>query len=236
MSQQINLFNPIFLKQKKYFSAAKMAQALALLVLGALVLYVYAVFETRGLDKSLAEADQRLKERREQVAKFVREFPPRGQSKLVEDELARADARLKSRREMLVGITTGVSGNAEGYSGLMTAFARQATNGVWLTGFSVGAASELTIKGRVLDAELLPTYLQALKREDTIRGRGVAELKLSAKDGGGAAAKAAAAPGPKMIEAATPTRFVEFSVILEPRAPAPLGAAAPAEDSRKGTP
>ena len=34
MSQQINLFNPIFLKQKKTFSAVNMLDALALLLVG----------------------------------------------------------------------------------------------------------------------------------------------------------------------------------------------------------
>ena len=32
MSQQINLFNPIFMKQKKYFSVTTMLQALGLIV------------------------------------------------------------------------------------------------------------------------------------------------------------------------------------------------------------
>ena len=43
MSQQINLFNPIFLKQKKIFSAAAMAQALCVLLGGVLQMTVQAV-------------------------------------------------------------------------------------------------------------------------------------------------------------------------------------------------
>jgi hypothetical protein len=46
MAQQINLFNPIFLQQKKHFSAVTMLQALGLLLAGILVFYAYASFET----------------------------------------------------------------------------------------------------------------------------------------------------------------------------------------------
>ena len=42
MSQQINLFNPIFLKQKKYFSVVTMLQALLLIVLGSMLFFAYA--------------------------------------------------------------------------------------------------------------------------------------------------------------------------------------------------
>ena len=38
MSQQINLFNPVFLKQKKVFSSIAMARALGVLAFGALAM------------------------------------------------------------------------------------------------------------------------------------------------------------------------------------------------------
>ena len=34
MSQQINLYNPLFLEKKKYFSAVTMTQAIGLIVVG----------------------------------------------------------------------------------------------------------------------------------------------------------------------------------------------------------
>ena len=42
MSQQINLFNPVFLKQKKVFSAVNMVDAMAALIVGVAVFYAYA--------------------------------------------------------------------------------------------------------------------------------------------------------------------------------------------------
>ncbi len=42
MSQQINLFNPLFLKRRKHFSAVTMAQALGVLIVGLAAFYGFA--------------------------------------------------------------------------------------------------------------------------------------------------------------------------------------------------
>ena len=55
MAQQINLFNPIFLKQKRYFSATAMAQAGGLIVLGVQHEDRVAVASTTRLEWALAD-------------------------------------------------------------------------------------------------------------------------------------------------------------------------------------
>ena len=73
MAQQINLFNPIFLKQKRYFSATAMAQAVGLIVIGVLAIYALQVRQTRALERVAAEAQKQLDERRAQIAVFARQ-------------------------------------------------------------------------------------------------------------------------------------------------------------------
>ena len=51
MSQQINLYNPVFLKRKKTFSAVTMLDALALLLVGVAAFYAYASTTTLHLDR-----------------------------------------------------------------------------------------------------------------------------------------------------------------------------------------
>ena len=46
MSQQINLYNPLFLKREKHFSARTMVQALGIIALGLAALYVYVLVES----------------------------------------------------------------------------------------------------------------------------------------------------------------------------------------------
>lgn len=231
MSQQINLFNPVFLKQKKYFSARTMLQALGLVLLGLVAIYGLARYQTGTLQAALADSDIRLKAQRGQLAKLAAEFSPAGRSKLLEEDVARVEARLQSRLELLAAVTSGISANLEGCSGYMAAFARQAMNGVWLTGFTLAANGELSIKGRVLNADLVPAYLQALNREAVMRGRSVAELTLAARElpadpaPGASPADKPAADKPAAGKPQAPMRFVEFSVNLARRAGQPAGAA-----------
>jgi hypothetical protein len=223
VSQQINLYNPIFLKQKKHFSARTMLQSLAAIVAGALAFYAYAVYQTGVLRQSSVQLEVRTKQQREQLVKLGRDYSPQGRSRLLEEELARAEARLKSRQALMERLHTEKLGSTDGFSQYLKALAKQPVAGVWLTGIKVGgdAQGTLAVQGRALQAHMVPAYLQALSGEPVMRGRAVTELKLSASKAGGAA-KAAEN---KAAESKAPSRYVEFSVLMPRKAPE---AAAPA--------
>ena len=215
MAQQINLFNPLFLKREKHFSARTMVQALALLAVGVLGFYGYAAMQTASLQRVAFETEKRALAQREQLIQLGRQFSPQGRSKLLEDEAARLEARIKSRRDLLGVMEGGALGNTEGFSRFLAAFARRGMEGVWLVGLSIsGDGSELLVNGRVLHAELVPAYASALHKEEVMRGRQVEELKLTAHEG--------AAAAPEGRQAAGPQRFVEFSMNL-PRKPSAPG-------------
>ena len=220
MSQQINLYNPLFLRKEKYFSTLTMLQSLGLIALGLVALYGYALYQTRDLARVAGGYAQQLAAQREQLVKLSAQ----GGSKLLESEVARLEAELAARRGMLAALQTGELGNTDGFSRYFAAFGRHAMRGVWLTGFSVGeSGNELRIRGRVLHADLFPAYLQALNREDVMRGRQVTELKLVARD--------ESAGRPAAGGNAEPQRFVEFDLA------APLRVADAAKPAAKaGTP
>ena len=179
MSQQINLFDARFRPQKPHFSAATMALtvlAVALLTLGIRELYAY---QNRSLEASLAQTDKRAAELREQAARFARELGDPGRSAAMADERARLEEQVRARR----GLLTGIQGGA-GFSPYLTALARQTMQGVWLTGMEIGP-NDLVLKGRVLQSELVPLYIERLNREPLFKGRVVSELRLAAKDDAG---------------------------------------------------
>jgi hypothetical protein len=212
VSQQINLFNPLFLKQRKHFSARTMLQALVLLLAGTLALYGYARYSSRALEQLVAGASRQLATQREQLTRFLKEYSPQGQSTLLEQEIASAETRLKQRRELLATLRSGGLGNTEGFSRYLVAFARQSIEGIWLTDISVGNdENDLTLKGGVLQPDLVPAYVKALNREDVMRGRQVTDLKLVARDAA-RAGKAPSAKGEAPKGAAFPLRYVEFSM------------------------
>lgn len=239
MAQQINLFNPVFLKQKKYFSAVTMLQALALLLGGIMAFYAYTLRETQVLTRVAEDTGRQLKAQSEQVARLTQEFSPQGRSKMLADELARATTRLKQREEMLSVLRTGGLGNTEGFARYLSAFARQSMSGVWLTGFTIGGdEAELLVAGRVLQADLVPAYIRALNREEVMRGRRIAELRLTAREERDTAGTAAPGAGPAAAPAAAPRRYVEFNLSAvrgNAAASAPAPAGPKADPGAKGT-
>lgn len=212
MSQQINLFNPIFLKQKRHFSAAAMAQALGFVAVGVLVMYGYELRQNHVLAVVAAQAERELDVRRDQLMRFAKESSSQAGNRALSEELSAAEARLAQRKGLLEDVKTGVGGDARGYSRYLTALAREAMPGVWLTGVNIdGKASALVIKGRALDSALVPAYLRALNREAPIAGQRVNELQLTAREG---AKSAASAPAKDTPPASEPERFIEFSLVI----------------------
>jgi hypothetical protein len=209
LSQQINLFNPIFLKQKRQFSARAMLQALGIVALGALVIYAFEVRQNHTLAAVLAQTDQQLEARRSQITRFGRDFSTQGASRALGEELAAAEARLAQRQSLLEDVKTGVGGDAQGYSRYLAALARHTMPGVWLTGLDIGGkSSALVIKGRALDSALVPAYMHSLNRAAPLAGRRVDELRLTAKE------SANAAPPRDMRSPSEPERYIDFSLAI----------------------
>ncbi|MBI4937715.1 MAG: PilN domain-containing protein [Nitrosomonadales bacterium] len=179
MSQQINLYNPVFLKRKKYFSAFAMLQALLLIAFGSALFYAYAAYQVRLLAKQHDETGKRYTAEQLKLARYTAEFSPQQAGQLLEEELKSAEARAAAQRELIDTLKSGATGNTTGYSEYMRAFARQAVNGLWLTGFNItGDAAQISMSGAVLSPELLPVYVQRLGGEKVMRGKTFASLQM----------------------------------------------------------
>lgn len=214
--QQINLYNPQFAPQAKPFAARTMALCLALFLLVVVAQYGFVRYQARGLERMLRESDATLATQRLQIVKLTGELTAAKGGKVLADELARVEARLAGRREVLASITSGVSAGAEGYSTMMEAMARRAVPGLWLTGVIVTEANAVSIRGRLLDAALMPAYLDGLKGEAAFRGRSVTELSVAAREEPKAAAQATA-PGSRSAPVSRPARYLEFTLGMTPR-------------------
>jgi hypothetical protein len=178
VSQQINLFDERFRRSRRRFSAATLAWTLAAVaVLAAATQQLYA-YQTRSVQRVLAQTDRRVAELRDQMVRFGKELSAQGTSSALGDEMARVEERLRARRTLLSNMQTG-AGNAEGFSTYLAALARQTMDGVWLVGIEIDA--DLVVKGRALNGELVPAYIRRLNQEESFAGRSVSELRLSAK-------------------------------------------------------
>ena len=185
MSQQINLFNPVFMSQRKYFSLLAMLQALALIVLGSALFYVYAVYQVESLTAQFDETSKRYTNEEAKLKRYAAEFSPQASGKLLLDELKSTEARLVAQNELVESLKGGVIGNVTGYSEYMRAFARQTVSGLWLHSFSIGEdAKQMSISGAVLSPELLPAYIRRLNQEPTMQGKSFASLRMQRSNEG----------------------------------------------------
>jgi Tfp pilus assembly protein PilN len=208
MSQQINLFNPIFLKQKKYFSAVAMVQALGLLVAGSVLVAVYASYVVASVSKEAAVTSAQLAAAQAQLAKVKMEFAPRQKNQGLEVQIQKAEAETQSLREVFDILQKGEIGNTKGYSGYLRAFSRQIIDGVWLTGLTiVGAGNEIGLHGRALQPDLVPAYMNRLKREPVMQGKsfGTLEMQVPQVDQAGKGDPAGA-------KTRVPAGYIEFSL------------------------
>jgi hypothetical protein len=180
MSQQINLFNPIFLKQRKYFSLLAMLQALGLIVAGSLLFYGYALYQVKQLKVQSAESTRRFNAEQARFARYAAEFSPQQSTTLLQEEVRQLEKRLAEQDELIETVKSGAIGNTTGYSEYLRAFSRQALPGLWLTGFRVvGDAAQISLSGAVLSPELLPAYIQRLSRENVMQGKTFSNLQMS---------------------------------------------------------
>jgi hypothetical protein len=179
MSQQINLFSPIFMKQRKYFSLLAMLQALGMIIAGSLLFYGYAIYQVGQLHKQSAESTKRHNAEQARLARYAAEFSPQQANQALQDEVQRMEKRVTDQAELIETIKSGAVGNTTGYSEYMRAFSRQIVQGLWLTGFKVtGDAAQISLSGAVINPELLPAYIQRLGKESIMQGKTFSTLQM----------------------------------------------------------
>ena len=195
MSQQINLFNPIFLKQKKLFAARTMIEALGLIVLGIAGFALYGNYKVAILQKESTAGAALLAVTQAHQANALLDYVPRQPSKELELQLAGAQAELRALQDVSGLLKRGGLGNTSGYSEYFRALARQSVDGLWLTGVSItGAGQEIVVQGRALQPTLVPEYIGHLMREPAMQGKSFDSLQIArppdrtSKDAGPASA------------------------------------------------
>jgi hypothetical protein len=201
VSQQINLYSPIFRKQRKIFSALTMAQGVGLIVLVVAVFYWYVALQTSLLEIRANQSAAQLKGELERLKLQVAGTSPAERAKLIAERRKVLEASLAGKTQALSALDSGAVGRAEGYSAVLRALARQSMDGVWLTRIQFAdGTGELSLAGRAARPELVPAYLERLRADATLRSQEFVTLEITRP----AVPKDAAKDAPK------PAAHVEF--------------------------
>lgn len=181
MSQQINLFNPLY--RRKTFSctsaAALLGGVMALVMAGAAA----GALERHRADRLESQAllsENALSEARAHRDKVSGDRAVEQPARMQEARIAALQSQLDDRQQIVDALQSGAIGTTAGFSEYMRAFSRQRMDGLWLTGFDIAAGGkELMLRGRTLGADLVPAYLAGLNREVPMQGRQFASMLVT---------------------------------------------------------
>ena len=179
MSQQINLYSPLFRKQKKIFSGVAMAQATALVVVGVLAFYAYVSLQSSLLEIRVVDSGQRVRAEIERLKVYSATESPEVRAKALAEQKKKLEVALAARTQTAQALAESGLGRTDGYSGLLRALARLSMDGLWLTRVQFsGEAGEVEIAGRARQPELVAAYLERLRAEESLRGQAFSSLEI----------------------------------------------------------
>ena len=184
MAQQLNLLDARFSPQALRGSARQ-----GLWTMSAML--VLAWLSAHGLnwaaERTQAEAQSTQVELATLRARMATPAASTSTSTASSHELAQLQAQDSGQRRIRSALEAGVAGHREGHADYLVALSRQASDRLWITGFSISEnGGAIALDGRMADASALTYYLRRLNAEDRFKGRPFAQLSLKAVDGQGA--------------------------------------------------
>lgn len=179
MKQQINLYQPIFRRQKKVFSALAMLQVCAFMLMVFTTIYFYGQFKLQPLQDQLVRLNQDMALLNSQLSKLESRQQVDSKNRLLENEIARLSVELTKRRQVQSILSTRELGNTKGLSGYLEAFARQHVQGIWLTRINIAnGGRNLGFHGKTRSSELVPVYIARLSGEELLNGMSFNVMEL----------------------------------------------------------
>lgn len=173
----------MFRKERKLLSFRVLLQACAVVFVLLMSMYGYGLRQSVQMQADLAQLQGQLERRAAQVEALATRLAQRKTDTSAAQERARLERELVARRRVVEALTRVRDSYTRGVSGYMESFARQAPQGVWLTGFVVQAGGEaLVIRGGALRPALVPDFLQRLASEPTLAGTHFGLLQIERGD------------------------------------------------------
>ncbi len=201
MPQQINLCTPIFLTQKRYFSAQTMASALGVFVLVGGILSGYWTWTLKSLSEGYQQsvsANQREIARLQAAIRLNRENSAPADAALVQELQAR-QGELERRQALLAELKRGLLRDGQGHAARLQLVARSIPPQAWVTTIKANEQS-LELGGYTLEPAALNGWMERLAQSPLLQGQQLSVVKVErvATDGRGPGA----APAPVLARAA----------------------------------
>ncbi|MGD8591470.1 MAG: hypothetical protein PVF82_01480 [Gammaproteobacteria bacterium] len=180
MNQQINLFQPIFRKERKILSSGALVQICGIMIAALAALYGYGAWSNSGLTIEISGLKKRHDERITMLERISRQAANSSNGDEVAQQIQRLEAELVAERYIASLLSKDKLNRALGFSEYLEIFSRRVVQGMWISKFSIVDGGEhMLIKGGALSAELVPLFLQGLSEESSLAGLEFTVLQMA---------------------------------------------------------
>ncbi len=179
MMQQINLYQPIFRKEQKIFSARTLLIGNLLVLLGLFALYGATFWQGQSLQRQLDQTIEQRNDSRNHLVEMQKAYP----EKKRDPQLAERIKSIKARINFLTGISTTLaskgSGSEEGFSKYLAGLSRQDISQLWLNQITIlNGGNEIKLYGLTTQSAHVPHYIQRLSHEPVFKGTAFHRLSI----------------------------------------------------------
>lgn len=179
MNQNINLFQPIFRRQQKVFSADTMVVMMAVLIAGLVLITLFGHWRQAALEQQVSELQSQEEQALARLTSLEETLPPRRESPALQRAVAEAEREVELKQRALEVLDQGMLGQQTGFSTHLLALARQRVEPVWLTGIHIRqGGAQLDLHGRTQQASQVPVYLQQLSDEPVFAGTDFRRMRI----------------------------------------------------------
>lgn len=169
--QQVNLYQPIFRRQRHIFSAVTMLQSVGVVVVALMTIYLYGSWQVRGLETQVLELEGREKAYSAQLARLDPSVSAQRRAD-IERDLEALNATLLAQQRLIDVLREQPLGSVSGFSAQMAALGRRHRSGLWLTEIRInGGTNSIELVGRSEDPGMVPAYLLRLGEEPALKGQ-----------------------------------------------------------------
>lgn len=182
MSQQINLYNPIFRRKRTQLPLTTIVRVLGFMLAVLLLYYLFAVYRVAALNRQLEQSAARVSEKQTQLAEFSGDVSPEQARESLKIQLLQLEKKTADANHLADSLRQAGADNTAGYSEYMRGIDRQVMPGLWLNGFKVSGA-QISLSGSAASPDLVSRYIRRLGSERVFSGRGISSLQILPRKG-----------------------------------------------------
>jgi hypothetical protein len=180
--QRVNLFQPIFRKERKLFSFTVCVQMVVMFTLTLIFLYFFGWRNVNTIESDLAVVKKQNDTHLAQLASVTQKIKSLGDSANTADQINQLRDELEAERYMLQVLGNDYSQHRLGFSSYLEGFARRSIQGMWISAFEMkNGGRSVQITGGTLSPEIIPDFLSGLTKEASLQGTSFEVLTMDRK-------------------------------------------------------